>query len=179
MAAQLRSRGRGLPGAVRSAEVFKGPAFRQGRQRSYRGRISRSPGAQASGLPTASASAPPFGPIRIRHSRRNYSLSVRGVQVAATTIRLAAHHFLFGIPCVFTATSRSGRVYWPGDACARMYAEHTSPASTSLWSHLLRSIGAKARPAFVVRESTGDSFETSVSATLRSRRSSFPCRSFL
>ena len=111
MAAQLGSRGRGLRGAVRSAEVSKGPAFRQGRQRSYRGRISRSPGAQASGLPTASASAPPFGPIRFRHSRRNYSLSARGVQVAATTIRLAAHHFLFGIPCVFTATSRSGRVY--------------------------------------------------------------------
>ena len=44
---------------------------------------------------------------------------------------------------------------------------------------MLRSIGAKARPAFVVRESTGDSFETSVSATFRSRRTTFPCRSFI
>ena len=124
MAAQLGSRGRGLPGAVRSDEVFKGPAFRQGRQRSYRGRISRSPGAQASGLPTASASAPPFGPIRFRHSRRNYSLSVRGVQVAATTIRLAAHHFLFGVPVPLSC--RSSRCPRPSGRSPH----HTKPART-------------------------------------------------
>jgi len=83
----------------------------QGRQRSYRGRISRSPGAQASGLPTASA----YGPSRTARLLTGISEGILALEFEAPKslfkIILTAH-FPAGVQ-VFprSSASRSGRVY--------------------------------------------------------------------
>ena len=102
-----RTSRQGAVGVLKS----KGPAFRRGRQRSYRGRFIISPGTEASGLSTASA----YGPSRTARL-------LTGISEGILALEFEAPKSLFKI--ILTAHFPSGVRVFPRSSASRSGSEY-------------------------------------------------------